>query len=112
MYLPEVLLAYMAILHRCAFQQRSHEPLLTLLNLAPILAGNGSDDCPADSDTARLKECFVASARVADLVDVLARASEGLLVLQPKKPDSREPRKRDWSGWTPFVWDVTGQHLN
>ncbi|KAL8722535.1 MAG: hypothetical protein Q9225_001003 [Loekoesia sp. 1 TL-2023] len=69
--LPEVLLAYIAVLNSSA-QYVSRELLLKSLELGSLVASKGSD----------LESCFVSTGRMPELVDILAFTSTNMLLAE------------------------------
>jgi hypothetical protein len=94
--LPEVVLVYIAILHRAGYYANDPTYLLKVMDLAPLITeGN-----------AKLLSAFRKSRRIGELVEMLAACSKALLRLQgPSMERKRKEKGRDWDGKTTGIWD-------
>ena len=91
-YLPEVTLMYNSVLHYGG-HNLSRENLLKCLDLAAIIAKEGSD----------LAECFIAAGRMSELVDSMAVVSKSVLSAQEQA--SKPSKGKKLEGRTLSIWN-------
>lgn len=94
-YLPEVLLAYVSVLH-FAGHAISRDMLLKSMEFAASVAAQGSD----------IAACFVSAGRIHELVDALAITSKAILKANEQGSKVNKGRKKGSHGESLNLWTV------
>lgn len=94
-YLPEIVLAYVSVLH-FGGHALSRDMLLDCMQFGATVARPGSD----------IAECFTAVGRMSELVDALAITSKAMLKANEQSSKANRSRKRSVQGGTLDIWTV------
>jgi len=99
-YIPEIIIAYISVVHAICFFNR-RDLAAKAMNIATIVA---------DDAKPWVQEAFTGSARMTELVDLLARFSRSMLRMTEDHA-YKPTRKKGKKGQTIKIWDVNDLRL-
>tara|TARA_R110002003_G_scaffold96_10_gene7470 strand:+ start:3001 stop:3630 length:630 start_codon:yes stop_codon:yes gene_type:complete len=99
-YIPEIVLAYLSILHTAAFFVKRDSAVSSAVKAMEIA------NLVADEENEWLQRVFLETGRMTELVDAFAMVSKAMLRLGEHEPRKGKSGKRDSKGETLRIWDL------
>jgi nuclear pore complex protein Nup107 len=95
-YIPEIIITYLSVLQTASFLLH-RETAINAMEIANLVA---------DPNNAWLADLFLATGRMSELVQTLAKVSQAMLNLNEFEGKKKETKKRGSKGETLRIWDL------
>lgn len=105
-YLPEIIIAYVAMLHS-AGRILSRDGFLDAMDLSTVIANGKAENEGGGAESNGLTECFVEAGRMRELMEVFAEVSKTMLIVKSKGRPWKM-NKRDRRGRNLGMWELGG----